>query len=159
MERIGKSGTVSGLRPHAHDVLLVVGRCNNQKRRQKSTLLIGMPREARESCEKRKPEGVKIMSHAKCKNDEQDWPLVPVMQTVTELCAELGIELRGDDGQPFHCGERMRVKSGLMGPDYAECRCGLKIGNMASPHVSGCFPSQQWLEENGNRTWLKLEWE
>ncbi len=82
---------------------------------------------------------------------------VVVMRTVTDLCAELGIELRGDDGQPFHCGERMRVKSGLMGPDYAECKCGLRIGNAASPHINGgCILDDKWCEEHGDRTWVKL---
>ncbi len=79
-----------------------------------------------------------------------------VMRTVSECCAEHGIELRGDDGQPFHCGERMRVKSGLLGPDYAICKCGLAIGNLASPHISGCIPSAEWLSANGAKTWAKV---
>ena len=91
------------------------------------------------------------------KTDVDRAPVMPsVMRTVTDLCAELGIDLRGEDGQPWHCGERMRVKSGLMGPDYAECKCGLIIGNAASPHISGGIPSEDWCNEHGNRTWVKL---
>jgi len=78
------------------------------------------------------------------------------MRTVTECCKENGIELRGDDGQPYHCGERMSVRSGIIGPDYATCKCGLAIGNLASPHVSGAIMSKAWFEEHRDRTWVKV---
>ena len=80
-----------------------------------------------------------------------------VMQTVEELCKQLGIELKGDHGQPYHCGERMNVKSGILGPDYAKCKCGLEIGNMSSPHINGGhILGDEWYQENGNATWIKL---
>jgi len=77
---------------------------------------------------------------------------------VTDLCQREGIELRGDDGQPYCCGERMNVRGGIIGPDFAECRkCGKAIGNAASPHINGgCIPSDEWIKENGNKTWYVL---
>lgn len=80
-----------------------------------------------------------------------------MMKTVTDLCEELGIELKPPDGQPYHCGNRMKVKSGICGPDYAECNCGLRIGNMLSPHINGgIIPDENWIEEHGEATWVKL---
>ena len=77
---------------------------------------------------------------------------------VADLCQREGIELRGDDGQPYCCGERMNVRGGIIGPDFAECRkCGKAIGNAASPHINGgCIPSDEWIKENGNKTWCVL---
>jgi len=58
--------------------------------------------------------------------------------TVEEIVRRLGIELRGEDGQPYCCGDRMQVKGGLFGPDYGKCdQCGKRIWNAASPHVNG----------------------
>ncbi len=81
------------------------------------------------------------------------------MKTVTDLCAELRIELKGDDGQPYHCGTHMHVKGGIIGPDYAKCEtCGITIGNLASPHVNGGgIPSDEWIAEHGNATWERLD--
>ena len=67
---------------------------------------------------------------------------------VTDLCQREGIELRGDDGQPYCCGERMNVRGGIIGPDFAECRkCGKAIGNAAKPATKSCT----WTEDaDGN---------
>lgn len=79
------------------------------------------------------------------------------MDTVTELCKKFGIELQPPDGQPFHCGQRMDVRSGIVGPDYAECKiCGLAIGNIASPHISGII-FQINDEIRAERTWTRLD--
>ena len=60
-----------------------------------------------------------------------------MLETIAERA---GIELKDDDGKPFHCGKRMPTNSGIMGPDSANCRtCGLAIFNAASPHVNGGF--------------------
>ena len=76
------------------------------------------------------------------------------LRNVSDLCAQEGIELHGDVGQPYCCGERMKVMGWLVGPDYAEClQCGKAIGNAASPHISGCFRSDDWLKERGDKTW------
>jgi len=77
---------------------------------------------------------------------------------VSDLCQCEGIELRGEDGQPYCCGERMIVKGGLIGPDFAECRrCGKAIGNAASPHINGGgIPSAEWLDEHGDKTWYLM---
>ena len=81
----------------------------------------------------------------------------PELTDVRTLAAAHGIELRGDDGQPYHCGERMQVRSGLVGPDYALCRCGLAIGDMASPHINGGIVFvKEWYEQHGHRTWTLL---
>lgn len=59
---------------------------------------------------------------------------------VVEVAASVGIELRGEDGQPYHCGERMTVYSGVVGPDRASCEaCGLTIENGLSPHMNGGY--------------------
>lgn len=77
---------------------------------------------------------------------------------VCDLCANLGITLIGEDWIPYHCGSRMRVKSGFCGPDYAECRsCGLIIGDLASPHINrGHIMSDEWFDKHGDRTWVVL---
>jgi hypothetical protein len=77
---------------------------------------------------------------------------------VSDLCRRESIELRGDDGQPFCCGVRMRVKVGMFGHDSAEClTCGKMIGNAASPHINGGFiPSGEWIKEHGNKTWYLM---
>lgn len=81
------------------------------------------------------------------------------LSSITDLCRREGIELRGDDGQPYCCGARMNVRGGILGPDYAEClRCGKAIGNMASPHVNGRgLPVDEWLETRGRETWARLD--
>ena len=77
---------------------------------------------------------------------------------VTDLCQREGIELRGEDGQPYCCGGRMNVRGGMIGPDFAECRkCGKAIGNAASPHINGGrIPSDEWIKEHGDKTWCVL---
>ncbi len=82
-----------------------------------------------------------------------------VMLDVRTLCAQLGIELQGEDGQPFHCGQRMRTYSGILGTDLAVCEvCGLRIGNVASPHINGGLVFEdKWYEEHGDKTWTRLD--
>ena len=74
---------------------------------------------------------------------------------VRTVAERAGIELRGEEGIPFHCGERMQVKEGVMGPDYARCSpCGLTMLNAASPHVNGGVVwNEQVMEEFGNVLW------
>ena len=69
------------------------------------------------------------------------------------------IELRGEDGVPHHCGAPMRVKAGLMGPDYARCdSCGLTLYNAASPHVNGAIVwNESIMEKHGNAMWTSEE--
>lgn len=77
---------------------------------------------------------------------------------VRTIAARHGIELRGDDGQPYHCGERMEVRSGILGTDYAKCKCGLAIGNMASPHVNGGYVmSDEWFEKHDGKAWARID--
>ena len=58
--------------------------------------------------------------------------------TITNIA---GIELRDENGKeriPYHCNEKMQVKRGIIGPDYARCNtCELVICNMLSPHING----------------------
>jgi len=78
---------------------------------------------------------------------------------VTTLCNMLGIELRGDDGQPYCCGERMDVRGGLLGTDYAGClKCGKAIGNAASPHCNGGrIVSEKFFTDHPQGTWMRLD--
>ena len=71
------------------------------------------------------------------------------------IAERAGIELRGEDGQPFHCGERMETRGGILGTDYARCRtCGLKMVNAASPHVNGGLVlNEDIMEEYGESLW------
>ena len=78
--------------------------------------------------------------------------------SVVVLCSDEGIELRGDEGHPFCCGQRMLTKSGICGTDYAKCeKCGKTIGNVASPHIGGVLPSEEWFSERGYWTWARLD--
>jgi hypothetical protein len=81
------------------------------------------------------------------------------LKSVVDLCRDEGIELVGDEGHPYCCGERMQTKSGVFGTDYARCRsCGKTVGNLASPHINGHgFMTDEWLEEHGPRTWARLD--
>lgn len=57
---------------------------------------------------------------------------------IKELCRNEDIELKGSEGHSYCCGERMRVKAGIAGTDYAKCwRCGKTIGDYLSPHING----------------------
>ena len=59
---------------------------------------------------------------------------------IKELCQQEGIELRGEELHPFHCGQHMTVGHGIIGPDSAECKvCGLEIVDLASPHINGAY--------------------
>ena len=90
-------------------------------------------------------------------------PSTPIVSSallgVSELCQQIGIELRGTDGQPYCCGQRMTVKSGIIGTDFAECQiCKKAIGNMASPHINGGgIPTDEWLKKQGEQTWARLD--
>ena len=78
---------------------------------------------------------------------------------VEQLCKELGIRLEGKDGQPFHCGERMETKAGVIGVDYAHCRkCGLAIGDLRSPHINGGWILSEAGYED-QETWVQLSGE
>ena len=79
--------------------------------------------------------------------------------SVKEICRLNNIELKEPDGQPYCCGQRMDVRSGIAGPDYAKCEvCGKTIGNLASPHINGGFiPSDQFFKENPNGTWARID--
>lgn len=74
---------------------------------------------------------------------------------VRTICERAGIDLRGEDGQPFHCEQRMQTKEGIMGPDYAKCRgCDLEILNLVSPHVNGGYIlTDDVLDTYGNQLW------
>lgn len=74
---------------------------------------------------------------------------------VRTIAERAGIELRGEDGQPFCCDSRMHTKEGLMGPDYAKCSmCGTTMLNLASPHVNGGFLlNDDIMDEYGNVIW------
>lgn len=68
----------------------------------------------------------------------------------------LGVELRGEDGQPFCCGDRMTVKGGIFGVDYASCeKCGNYLYRIDSPHTNGGHVfSDEAYEELGERVWM-----
>lgn len=77
---------------------------------------------------------------------------------VRTICERVGIELRevdGEEGIPFCCGQRMRVKGGVMGPDYADCGvCRQQIYNSASPHINGGYVlSEEIMAAHGDFMW------
>ena len=74
---------------------------------------------------------------------------------VRTIASKAGIELRGDDGQPYCCDERMQVKAGIFGPDFARChQCDLQIWNSASPHINGGIVlNESVLERFGDEMW------
>ena len=78
---------------------------------------------------------------------------------VRTIADRAGIELQEEEGLPFHCGAKMRVKSGLMGPDYAHCNtCGLTMLNEASPHVNGGLVfNEEIMEKFGDSLWTTRE--
>ena len=80
------------------------------------------------------------------------------IRDIAEVRRRTGIELRGDDGKPYCCGQRMQVKSGVMGPDYAKCHaCGQAIGNAASPHINGGYiPTDEFVKSG--KTWVRLSY-
>src|SRR5690606_40063074 len=78
------------------------------------------------------------------------------IRDIEEVKARTGIEMRGDDGQPFCCGKRMQVTGEIIGPDYAKCHvCGQEIGNAASPHINGGYIPTEEFEKSG-KTWVHL---
>lgn len=78
------------------------------------------------------------------------------IRDIDDVKARTGIELCGDDGQPYCCGQRMQIKGGIIGPDYAKCHvCGQEIGDAASPHINGGYiPTKEFLESG--KTWVRL---
>lgn len=74
---------------------------------------------------------------------------------VEDAAAAAGVELRGGDGQPFHCGERMEVRGGMAGIDYAKCRpCGVTLFRVDSPHINGGhWMSEEFYDRQGDRLW------
>ena len=77
---------------------------------------------------------------------------------VASICERAGVELRtvdGEEGIPFCCGQRMQVKAGIMGPDYARCNeCRLEVENLASPHINGGIVlNEEIILAHGERMW------
>lgn len=68
----------------------------------------------------------------------------------------LGVELRGEEGHPFCCGDRMTVKGGIFGVDYASCEtCGNYLYRIDSPHTNGGHVlSDEGYAELGDRIWM-----
>lgn len=77
-----------------------------------------------------------------------------------EAADRIGVELRGEEGHPYHCGTHMRTYSGIAGTDYAKCEtCGASLRNLMSPHVNGgllftdevyaAYPHGAWVAEEG----------
>jgi len=76
------------------------------------------------------------------------------IRDIADVKARTGIDLRGVDGEPYCCEQRMQVKSGIIGPDYAKCHtCGQEIGNAASPHINS-GPTEEF--EKSGKTWVRL---
>ena len=70
---------------------------------------------------------------------------------IRTIAERAGVELKEEDGIPYHCGERMQVKAGIIGPDYVKCHpCGLLLLNTASPHVNGGII---WNEDVMEKFW------
>jgi hypothetical protein len=96
-----------------------------------------------------------------CNVCKQDCGVAVPMYSIRQLARREGIELQGDDGQPYHCGERMRVGSGIAGPHYARCKCGLEVGNLASPHIAhtgstAVLWNDGWFDAHKTRTWIRM---
>lgn len=82
--------------------------------------------------------------------------------TTAEKAAEsIGVELRGEDGQPYCCGERMHVKGGIFGVDYAHCEtCRNLLYRIDSPHTNGglVFTEEEYAAL-GDEVWIALNHE
>ena len=64
-------------------------------------------------------------------------PICKGATDVRSAAASAGIELCGDDGQPFHCGQRMMTRAGIAGTDYCRCEiCGVRLEDVLSPHIN-----------------------
>ena len=77
---------------------------------------------------------------------------------VRTIADNAGIELRtveDEEGIPYHCKEKMQVKGGIIGPDYARCKtCGLVIYNMLSPHINGgLILKEKVIKTYGHSLW------
>lgn len=71
-------------------------------------------------------------------SDIKDWARSLGAADVRTAAAGIGVELRGDEGQPYHCGARMTVRSGIFGADYAKCEvCMSTMLRIDSPHTNG----------------------
>ena len=76
--------------------------------------------------------------------------------TVEKACESIGVELRGEEGHPFCCGERMHVKGGIFGVDYARCStCENLLTRIDSPHTNGgyVFTAEEY-DELGDEVWV-----
>lgn len=97
-----------------------------------------------------------------CPTNLADCPFAIEHDNVATVAAKHGIELRGDDGQPYHHGQRMTVRSLLGAADYARCEvCELTIGDLLSPAVNGGYVFDDPIfdgHENlvGHATWALL---
>ena len=85
-------------------------------------------------------------------------PLDRCTGDVRTVCANVGIDLRGDEGHPYHCGDRMTTKSGLFGVDMAVCEsCKLEVRWLVSPHVNGGhIPDGSLSDEEYERQWVAI---
>ena len=98
------------------------------------------------------------------RHDPQDFPFnnPEKFGDVRTIANTAGIELRtveNEEGIPYHCGERMQVKGGVIGPDYTRCGlCELAIGNMLSPHINGgVILKEEITEKFGDSLWTVLK--
>ena len=78
---------------------------------------------------------------------------------VKTIAERAGVELQGEEGHPFCCGERMHTKAGLWGVDYAKCeKCKKMIVNCASPHINGGIVfTDEVYEKWGDAMWTFFE--
>lgn len=77
---------------------------------------------------------------------------------VRMAASSVGVMLRGEEGQPFHCDKRMEVRGGIAGVDYARCGCGVALRRIDSPHTNGgVILTDAELEELGDRVWVASE--
>lgn len=74
---------------------------------------------------------------------------------VRQAADSIGVQLHGEEGHPFHCGERMTVKGGIFGVDYARCECGALMYRIDSPHTNGgYFLNEEALDNLGEAVWV-----
>ena len=71
---------------------------------------------------------------------------------VRTIAERAGVELRGEEGRPFCCRNRMQTKAGRMGTDYARCRkSGRVVCCMASPPMNeGIVWNKDIIELHGD---------
>lgn len=82
----------------------------------------------------------------------------PDTMEIQDAAASIGVELRGEEWHPFHCGVRMRTFVGIIGLDLSRCEsCGAELRRIDSPHVNGGYIlSEDRLQELGERVWWAI---